>query len=121
MYSEKVKTLTLDKANIIFGITSGGKRDVEISLNYLISDWLYKLGNVGIYGPDYGCSGYFIQENKFSKVKFIINDNGTDKLFVTGFKKNIPNEEKVKLRFDNHAKFISYFEDTEYGYLFQII
>lgn len=121
MYSEKVKTLTLDKANIVFGITLGGSRmDIEISLNYLVYDWFYKLGNAGIYGPDYGCSGYFIQENKFNKVKFIINDNGTDRLFVTGFKKNISDEEKAKLRFDN-IKFISYFEDNEYGYYFQII
>ena len=68
MYSEKVKTLTLDKANIIFGITLGGSRmDIEISLNYLIHDWFYKLGNSGVYGPDYGCSGYFIQENKFNQ------------------------------------------------------
>ena len=61
-----------------------------------------------------------MQENKFNRVKFIINDNGTDRLFVTGFKKNIPDEEKEKIRFEN-PKFISYFEDTEYGYLFQII
>ena len=32
MYSEKVKTLTLDKANIIFGITLSGRMDIEISL-----------------------------------------------------------------------------------------
>ena len=92
MYSEKVKTLTLDKANIIFGITLSSRMDIEISLNYLIYDWFYKLGNSGVYGPDYGCSGYFMQENKFNRVKFIINDNGTDRLFVTGFKKNISNE-----------------------------
>lgn len=120
MYSEKVKTLTLDKANIIFGITLRGRMDIEISLNYLVYDWFYKLGNSSVYGPDYGCSGYFMQENKFNRVKFIINDNGTDRLFVTGFKKNISNEEKEKIRFEN-TKFISYFEDTEYGYLFQII
>ena len=40
MYSEKVKTLTLDKANIIFGITLSSRMDIEISLNYLIYDWL---------------------------------------------------------------------------------
>lgn len=62
MYSEKVKTLTLDKANIIFGITLSGRMDIEISLNYLVYDWFYKLGNSGVYGPDYGCSGYYARK-----------------------------------------------------------
>lgn len=119
MYSEKVKTLTLDKANITFCILGEKGKEVEISLNYLVSDWLYHLGYNWVYGPDYGISGYFRQENKFSKVVFIINDNGPDKLFVTGIKKD-QKQDKENIRFEN-TKFISYFEDTEYGYLFQII
>lgn len=119
MYQEKVKTLTLDKANIVFCILGENQKEIEISLNYQVSDWLYKLYGTGIYGPDYGISGYFRQENKFSRVIFIINDNGPDKLFVTGVDKTNDND-KVKIRFIN-PKFISYFEDNELGYLFQII
>lgn len=118
MYSDQVKTLTLDKTPIIISILDANGREIEISRDYMVQDWFYKLPNNVIGAPDYGISGYFRQENKFMRSVFIIQDNGPDKLYVTGFKLGDPNKDRFRLM---SSIYITYFQDKEYGYYFQVV
>ena len=49
---------------------------------------------------------------------FVIQDNGPDKLYITGFKLSDPSKDRFRLM---GSIYITYFQDKEYGYYFQVV
>lgn len=120
MYSEKVQTLALiEDITCIEVRTPSGQL---IDANEMILDHAYALDQSDHPQlPDYGITGVYQRISKDTRQLFHIQSDGPDALFITGIPKSGTCD-----TFSNQFKFqdplfISYWEDSEIGYLFQII
>lgn len=115
MFPEKVSTVTVDKIGI---------KVVENSK--LLSGIIPLIEDMGIdchvssnpYLPDYVIPGYWL--NDALHPQFLANGDGPHLLYATGIPKGVQGNEREKFRFPERL-FISYWEDTQLGYLFQVV
>lgn len=119
MFSELVSTLTLDKTRIIYPNFSINHLDIrKIMVGDLFKPWDTN-GNHTY--PDYYIRGHYYNEDHYSKNIFRIDEYGPDIMYITGVPKN------YNIGIDNfkypypYAKYMTYFEDSEIGYLIQIV
>lgn len=124
MYQEKTKTITLDKTHILFyGVSD---IDTEFSMlpkdTTLVEDIADPCGSkTNPYLPDYVARGYFkFDPNGSSKPRIFLEEEGTHFVYFTSMPKDVSEAEKAKYRLLD-TEWVSYWEDTTYGYLFQVM
>lgn len=123
MFPELVMNLTLDKMGISFSNLKeiGTKPEMVLVSDLLSPLWLPTQDDPrDVYGPDFFTKGDFRYQNHFMKNIFHISEDGNDILFVTGIPKNSSENILSMVKIPN-AKFITYWEDSQIGYLTQII
>ena len=71
--------------------------------------------------PDFYIRGYYYNEDHHSRDIFRIDDTGTHYLYITGVPKGTPKNSNALNVFKLlNAQYMTYFEDSEIGYLIQI-
>lgn len=126
MFPEKVRSVTLDKSRITYYLQTKDIDNIynELPINpevYQVEDLAFACGVLSNqYIPDYAIKGYFKVDENLKYPVFIENTDGPHLLYITGIPKNIKVEEKDKFRFPN-TMWLSYWEDNQVGYLFQVV
>lgn len=122
MFPGKVATVTLDKSRISFNHTGEGIWAMIPDIERILVE------DVGIdcslrsmpYLPDYVIQGYFTMDPDRLHPVYTVNHKGPDLLYVTGIPKSMSPSEKEKFLFFNR-KWLSYWEDKYFGYIFQVV
>lgn len=116
MFPEKVKTVTVDKLKLEllsdrFNDIPGIPMIEDIGIDCHVSS--------NPYLPDYVIPGYWLKD--LLAPQFLVNINGPHLLYITGIPKAIKDKtERSKFRF-NDKLYVSYWEDNNLGYLFQVV
>lgn len=114
MHRKLVAKLTLDTSSISFKINKELLDDMTI----LVEDIMVPVQNKNnVFDPDYMVIGNFQHINRYSKRFFIITPKGQHILYVTGTSKEVVDK---RFRLDG-AIFTSFWQDNEFGYLFQVV
>lgn len=119
MFTDLVSTLTLDKTRIIYPNFATNNLDIrKIMVKDLFKSWDTKGNNTY---PDFYIRGYYYNEDHHSRNIFRIDDTGTHYLYITGVPKGTPKNSNALNVFKLlNAQYMTYFEDSEIGYLIQI-
>lgn len=119
MFTDLVSTLTLDKTRIIYPNFATNNLDIrKIMVKDLFKSWDTKGNNTY---PDFYIRGYYYNEDHYSRNIFRIDDTGTHHLYITGVPKGTPKNSNALNVFKLlNAQYMTYFEDSEIGYLIQI-
>lgn len=119
MFTDLVSTLTLDKTRIIYPNFATNNLDIrKIMVKDLFKSWDTKGSNTY---PDFYIRGYYYNEDHHSRNIFRIDDTGTHYLYITGVPKGTPKNSNALNVFKLlNAQYMTYFEDSEIGYLIQI-
>ena len=114
MYQEQLPTLWLHKSRIIFRDEYG----LPYPLITEIQDLCQKVNKEpeSIIKPDYTLRGFYRNINKRMVNEFIVSPKGTDILLITG----VPKGGELDAFKWHKPKYISYWEDSNKGFLFQI-
>lgn len=116
MYQNKVFNLYVSKSKIRFRDNYGNYLENKDIVGDICIP-IYKSDNTGKYQPDFYISGFYRPINKGSHHEFIIDNRGTDILFITG----VPNNTSVNLFKFKNTKFTSFTQDNVKGVLFQVL
>jgi hypothetical protein len=119
MFTDLVSTFTLDKTRIIYPNFATNNLDIrKIMVKDLFKSWDTKGNNTY---PDFYIRGYYYNEDHHSRNIFRIDDTGTHYLYITGVPKGTPKNSNALNVFKLlNAQYMTYFEDSEIGYLIQI-
>lgn len=119
MFTDLVSTLTLDKTRIIYPNFATNNLDIrKIMVKDLFKSWDTNGNNTY---PDFYIRGYYYNEDHYSRNIFRIDDTGTHYLYITGVPKGTPKNSNALNVFKLlNAQYMTYFEDSEIGYLIQI-
>ena len=120
MFTDLVSTLTLDKTRIIYPNFATNNLDIrKIMVKDLFKSWDTKGNNTY---PDFYIRGYYYSEDHHSKNIFRVDENGNYYLYITGVPKGTPKNGKAVDMFKiGGAQYMTYFEDSQIGYLIQIV
>lgn len=120
MFTDLVSTLTLDKTRIIYPNFATNNFDIrKIMVKDLFKSWDTKGNNTY---PDFYIRGYYYNEDHHSRNIFRIDDTGTHYLYITGVPKGTPKNSNALNVFKLlNAQYMTYFEDSQIGYLIQIV
>lgn len=120
MFTDLVSTLTLDKTRIIYPNFATNNLDIrKIMVKDLFKSWDTNGNNTY---PDFYIRGYYYNKDHHSRNIFRIDDTGTHYLYITGVPKGTPKNSNALNVFKLlNAQYMTYFEDSEIGYLIQIM
>lgn len=123
MFTDLVSTLPLDKTRIIYPNFATNNLDIrKIMVEDLFNRWgIVNDDNSYLY-PDFYISGHYYSEDHHSKNIFRVDENGNYYLYITGVPKGTPkNGKAVDIFKIGGAQYMTYFEDSQIGYLIQIV
>lgn len=117
MYTERVKTIYVQKSKILFKDSYGIPLDQETEVGD-VGLPLSGIGNNPKYAPDYLIKGFFRKIDHNSRNEFTLHSDGPDAILVTGVPKEYPSLEPFRFK---NTLFSSYWQDTVKGVLFQVL